>query len=149
MQYRILVVDDSAIVTKVVSEMLDRAGYVVESVNSALVATSRMVEFKPHIILLDLNMPGLAGENIIDMVAKRNFSFDYRVVIHSSESDERLNAASERPGVIGCIKKGRPDDNFLRSFERFVRQYRSECSVNGVPDGAGADAASEPLGITS
>ena len=62
---RILVVDDQASDTRLVKLYLERDNdYVVREVNDAKAALSAAEEFEPHLILLDLMMPGMGGTEL-------------------------------------------------------------------------------------
>ena len=59
---RILVVDDQARDTRLMKLYLERTNdYVVREENSARAALSAAEEFQPHLILLDVMMPGMDG----------------------------------------------------------------------------------------
>ncbi len=59
---RILVVDDQARDTRLLKLYLERTNdYVVREVNNARAALSAAEEFQPHLILLDVMMPGMDG----------------------------------------------------------------------------------------
>jgi len=59
---RILVVDDQASNTRLVKLYLERTNdYVVREENDAKAALSAAEEFQPHLILLDVMMPGMDG----------------------------------------------------------------------------------------
>ncbi|MCX5831638.1 MAG: response regulator [Deltaproteobacteria bacterium] len=59
---RILFVDDRASDTQLVKLYLERTnGYVVRVENDAMAALSAAEEFQPHLILLDVMMPGMDG----------------------------------------------------------------------------------------
>jgi len=62
---RILAVDDSASNTRLVKLCLERTNdYVVREENDPKAALSAAVEFQPHLILLDVMMPGLDGGDL-------------------------------------------------------------------------------------
>jgi CheY-like chemotaxis protein len=59
---RILAVDDQVSNTRMVKLYLERTNdYVVREVNDAKTALSAAEEFQPHLILLDVMMPGIDG----------------------------------------------------------------------------------------
>jgi CheY-like chemotaxis protein len=59
---RILVVDDEASITRLLKLNLEQTNiYEVRTENDALAAVAAAEEFKPHLILLDVMMPGLDG----------------------------------------------------------------------------------------
>ncbi len=59
---RILVVDDQARNTRLMKLYLERTNdYVVREENDAMAALSAAEQFQPHLILLDVMMPGMDG----------------------------------------------------------------------------------------
>lgn len=62
---RILVVDDNPSDTQLVKQYLEQTDdYLVLEINVASTALAAAVAFKPHLILLDLLMPGMDGGTI-------------------------------------------------------------------------------------
>ncbi|MET7748960.1 response regulator transcription factor [Micromonospora sp. NPDC005367] len=61
MRHRVLVVDDDRTVSDVVCRYLEHAGYEVEHVGDGLAALDTVRERRPHLVVLDLMLPGLDG----------------------------------------------------------------------------------------
>ncbi|MFD0788705.1 response regulator transcription factor, partial [Micromonospora azadirachtae] len=61
MSHRVLVVDDDRTVSDVVCRYLEHAGYEVEHVGDGLAALDAVRERRPHLVVLDLMLPGLDG----------------------------------------------------------------------------------------
>src|SRR5580765_7982272 len=70
---RVLVVDDSAFVRKVVREMLSRSPYieVVGAARDGGEALEMVEQLKPHVVTCDLNMPGVDGISFVREQMKR------------------------------------------------------------------------------
>jgi CheY-like chemotaxis protein len=63
---RILAVDDQASSTRLVKLYLEQTNdYVVREENNPKAALSAAEEFQPHLILLDVKMPGLDGWDLV------------------------------------------------------------------------------------
>ena len=58
---RVLVVDDEPQVVGVVREMLEHFGYEATVVSNADAAIVLMATFRPHVVLLDLQLGGMSG----------------------------------------------------------------------------------------
>jgi putative two-component system response regulator len=58
---RVLVADDEEAVAELLRRMLVKEGYAVEVVGDGVSALQTVNEFKPHVVLLDVNMPGMNG----------------------------------------------------------------------------------------
>jgi putative two-component system response regulator len=61
---RVLVADDEESVAELLRRMLAKEGYAVEVVNDGLAALQSVQEHKPHVVLLDVNMPGMNGIDV-------------------------------------------------------------------------------------
>lgn len=58
---RILVADDSVDSALTLTALLSAAGHDVQAVHDGFAALQRAAEFRPHVLLLDIGMPGLNG----------------------------------------------------------------------------------------
>jgi predicted Zn finger-like uncharacterized protein len=74
---RILVCDDALFFRTMLEEMLTEAGYTVELAASGEEALSKVVEVRPDLLILDLQLPGMSG-------------FDVLKVLRDSESSKSL-----------------------------------------------------------
>ena len=61
---RVLVADDEESVAELLRRMLVKDGYTVEVVNDGIAALAAVSERKPHVVLLDVNMPGMNGIDV-------------------------------------------------------------------------------------
>jgi DNA-binding response OmpR family regulator len=62
--HRVLVVDDDPAVAEMVVSLLTGFGYSAQAATSGETAIHAAQEFQPHLVLLDLRMPGLDGETV-------------------------------------------------------------------------------------
>jgi signal transduction histidine kinase len=68
---RILMVDDDVHSTCMMTNFLNRIGYTnLKSINEPTAILEALENFKPELLLLDLNMPGLSGFEILDVFRK-------------------------------------------------------------------------------
>ena len=66
---RILVVDDEPSITRLLKLNLEQTGhYEVATENASWAALTAAEQFRPHLILLDVMMPGLDGGNLASML---------------------------------------------------------------------------------
>jgi two-component system alkaline phosphatase synthesis response regulator PhoP len=61
MVYRVLIVDDEPDILEFVGYSLTKGGYEVEVASNGADAVAKAVEWHPHLILLDVMMPGMDG----------------------------------------------------------------------------------------
>lgn len=58
---KILVIDDDDSLRRIIVKLLTKEGYAVEEAESAEVASGRLDEIQPGMIILDIMMPGMDG----------------------------------------------------------------------------------------
>jgi DNA-binding response OmpR family regulator len=86
---RILIVDDDATVSEILSRYLARDGYEVESVGDGATAVERVLAAPPDLIVLDLMLPGLSGLDVCRRVRDRG-SVPIIMLTARGEESERV-----------------------------------------------------------
>ena len=71
-QKRILVVDDDAGIADFLRSFLIQKGFAVEAVYNGVEAEKIVREWRPHLILLDIMMPGQDGYTTLEAIMKHN-----------------------------------------------------------------------------
>ncbi len=103
---RVLVVDDSAVVRKVLTKELSKYGDI-EVVGSAIdpySARDKIVELKPDVVTLDIEMPKMDGLSFLEKLMRY---YPIPVVIVSSliANDEELSRRAKELGAVEIIPK--------------------------------------------
>ena len=102
---RILVVDDDSENRSLIVETLVGERYEVDSAESGQEAIQKIEDFKPELVMLDYNMPGLSGLETLNLLRKKEI---YTAVIFvSANSDQKL--------VVNCLGAG-ADDYIRKPF---------------------------------
>jgi DNA-binding response OmpR family regulator len=69
---RILIIDDDAVVQQVARASLERDGYIVHSAGDGAEGLSLSAARSPALIVLDLGLPDVAGETVLQEVRRRS-----------------------------------------------------------------------------
>jgi two-component system chemotaxis response regulator CheY len=101
----VLVIDDSEIVLESVRTTLEDAGFIVTTRSMAYGSSWEILERKPDVVLVDVNMPGLSGQDIVAIARARADLGKTRVLLFSSEPPEKLEALARGCGAHGWIRK--------------------------------------------
>jgi CheY-like chemotaxis protein len=111
---KIMVVDDDPIALETARERLEGAGYEVSLRASAFGTTAAVLREKPDFLLLDVNMPGLRGDAIAEVLSGCSEGVERpEMILYSSSSKETLLALAEQCGAIGVIEKTSDARKFL------------------------------------
>ncbi|RCK77455.1 MAG: Signal transduction histidine kinase [Ignavibacteriae bacterium] len=76
----VLVVDDDVHILRLVSVMLSKTKFVTHCVSSADAALKWLSNNEPHVILMDINLPGKDGFGILEDI-KKNFDYGNTKVV--------------------------------------------------------------------
>src|SRR5687767_8406392 len=106
----ILVVDDSEVVLTVTKTLLVAAGYRVLTHPGAAGCVAVILQEKPDLVLIDVNMPKLGGETIVKLFGKAQPNSETIILLFSSLSAAQLEQRAQTSGAHGFIRK--TDDTF-------------------------------------
>jgi DNA-binding response OmpR family regulator len=102
---RILVVDDDADVAGMAALVLRRAGYQVTTVNSGDAALVQAVQISYDLILLDINMPGMDGWEVLRVLKADESTADTPVAMFTIRGEVRDKIHGLQEGAFDYITK--------------------------------------------
>jgi CheY-like chemotaxis protein len=109
---RVLVIDDELEMVDLLSAVLSDSGYEVVSALSGGDGL-RLVEIeRPDVVLLDLQMPGVAGFDVLRRV--RTMRPDLPVIIVSGQADLNLSRATLAQGAVAYVPKPFDPEDVVR-----------------------------------
>jgi two-component system response regulator RegX3 len=91
MQGKILIIEDEKELSAIVSLYLDKEGFEVKAVESAEDGFTLMETWKPELVILDLNLPGMDGFEFLQRLRKERAI--PVMIVSARDSDEDLIAA--------------------------------------------------------
>jgi twitching motility two-component system response regulator PilH len=101
----VLIVDDSATDTHLLSEMLKKNGYSILTATSGEEAISKAKKDKPDLILMDIVMPGMSGFEATRTITKDPETASIPVIVCSTKGQETDKAWGLRQGAKDYIVK--------------------------------------------
>lgn len=102
---RILVVDDDKAILLTTESLLRSAGYEVITHDTPFRTTELIQTWRPDLVLLDVNMPGLAGDRLCALI-RGNQRIRTRIFFHSSNDETSLRQAVAEYGADDYVCKG-------------------------------------------
>lgn len=119
MNKRVLVIDDSPTLRKLLKLFLVNKGYIVKEAQNGKIGLKYISEDDYDLIILDLNMPVMNGYEVLKKL-KTMDTFSSPILILSADKEEETKATGISMGASYYITKPfKPNDVVLRIEEIF------------------------------
>ncbi len=115
---KILAVDDDLYILDLYKTMLTEAGYEVATAEDALSSVSKFQEFKPDLLILDVEMPAGGGEKVFDRL--RNLFMVTIPVIFSTGVPENVEHYANLSNVT-VLKKPVDKETLLTTIKELLK----------------------------
>lgn len=109
---KILVVDDDDVHLYTTRELLEDERCEVVTHKTGFGVTNLVRMIRPDLVLLDVNMPGLSGDNLAALLRKNAETRETKIIFYSSNDEASLRESAVGHGATDYICKG--DINGLR-----------------------------------
>ena len=136
MKIRVLIVDDSALVRKALQDRLseDRELEIVGAAPDPYVARDMIVQRKPDVVLLDIEMPRMDGLTFLGKLMKHH---PLPVIIVSSLTPRGSQLAMDAlsAGAVDVLCKPGSAYSVADMVEELIRKIKAVAFANVFPDG--------------
>jgi CheY-like chemotaxis protein len=117
----ILVVDDSEVVLTVTKTLLEAQGYRVLTHSGPAGCVAMILQEKPDLLLIDVNMPKLGGETIVKLFGKAQPNSETIILLFSTLPADQLEQRARASGAHGFIRKTEDTFELVRQVNRWLR----------------------------
>ena len=114
---RILIVDDIPTYVALIAAIIKKLNARQETAGNGEEALSPIDSFKPHIVLLDLMMPGIDGWDIIKAIREKYSKEQMSIIVTSAITDYGTITECQNIGVDDFITKPIMPDLLLNSIQ--------------------------------
>jgi CheY-like chemotaxis protein len=121
-----LVVDDSMLARHSVSRFLEERGFTVESVASGQEALDKLANFRPNLIVTDMKMPGMDGDELIKVLKTNRRTANIPVII-----------VAARQSGVDPNSSGQADYAVYKDIDVESQLAKALASLFGPGDGRG------------
>ncbi len=118
---KIAIIDDSQIVLAVTCDALEEEGHETLPIDTPIGATMRLSQSKPDLILVDLKMASLSGEQVVRGIKKSARLTEATVILFSGEGESDLMEAMKRCGADGYFRKTDDSKALIRAVTHWLR----------------------------
>jgi DNA-binding response OmpR family regulator len=129
---KVLVIDDDSLTLKTLGVALECRGYAVILRGSAIGTNATILSEKPEVAILDVEMPGLRGDKLVELLNKTTTGPTPWVIFHSSLPQTQLDHLARNSNAAGAIHKT-DLQSFLASFETLLARLRATGTRNEKP----------------
>lgn len=132
---RILVVDDSAFMRKLVSDLFNTTpGFtVVDTARNGLEAIEKVKQFKPDVITMDVEMPGMDGLSALKIIMEQHPTPVVMLSSLTRDGAEATIKALELGAVDFVSKTGTSILNISNVHEELLQKVRAAANANIKP----------------
>ena len=102
-------------------EVLERLGYSVQSMARAKEALAAMERGDVDLCLLDLNMPGVSGFEILKLIRRRHLPIP--IIVVSAYISETVAKDLAAVGIQGMVAKPFKKDRIAEEIQRVAKQH--------------------------
>jgi DNA-binding response OmpR family regulator len=105
MSTKIAIVEDDAAIAQMYRMKFDAEGYIVQVANNGRLGLQLIEEMRPDIILLDLMMPEMNGEEMLTALRKTEWGKNIKVIILTNRGEQEIPEEIKNMGVDALILK--------------------------------------------
>jgi len=119
---KILVIDDNEVVLEATRATLEAAGHLVVTHDRAAGCVALILQEKPDVVLMDVNMPRLSGDTVLGVLRKAQPTSEMVMLLYSSLPPEILRVKAEAVGAHGYIQKTSDFYALVREVNRWLKR---------------------------
>lgn len=124
MTARVLVVDDSVTITRAVSRMLARRGYLVQTAADGAQALAAAQLVRPDVMLVDFVMPTMNGYELCTKIREDFLLHDVPILLMSAKGDQIGDRFVKAMGITDYLTKPFSADVLTAAVERALAPSR-------------------------
>lgn len=103
--YRVLLVDDEPDILEFLGYNLRKEGYIVETARNGQEAMEKTIRFEPHLMLLDIMMPGMDGLSVCKSLRGLSTFNNTRILFLSALNEDKVQVDGFNAGADDFISK--------------------------------------------
>jgi diguanylate cyclase (GGDEF)-like protein/PAS domain S-box-containing protein len=117
---RLLLVDDDLRMLASLQALLASRGYLISCAQGGQQALEQLEQQHFDLLLLDLNMPGISGHDVMDFLNLRSLAVNVIVTSGATEIDAAIGALQR--GAYGYLRKPYSREELLKTVDNALRQ---------------------------
>jgi DNA-binding response OmpR family regulator len=120
---RVLIIEDSDSIVRMIQALMSARGFEVRSASSGARGLEEAFAWKPHAILLDINLPGaFDGIEVCEKVRAHEEIKETPVIIISAMTDDEVKRRAHEAGATAYFEKPFSPLALLKEIESLQRR---------------------------
>ena len=116
----VLIVDDALSVRNSLLQLVQDAGFRAQSARDGAEAIETLRDFRPDVVLTDLEMPNINGIHLTSHIRARDDLKGLPVIMTTSRSQDKHRRLAEEAGVDDYVTKPFNDRDLLQTIRRLM-----------------------------
>ena len=127
--FKVLIVDDSRVIRKMMQRILSSCGYTILEANNGAEAIEKVKESNIDLMLLDMQMPDMSGLDALKQIKRDEKNFHLPVFMISSTLDMEVMRDAYKAGILDYFKKPFSPEELKLKVEQVIRQKQIEMDL--------------------
>jgi DNA-binding response OmpR family regulator len=124
---KIVIVEDNVALADIYKTRMEMVGYITFVAHEGNEALAMIEKERPSLVLLDLMVPGVAGDQILRRMRASDWGKDIKVLIISNLNEEQAPAGLRDQGIEGyAVKANLTDDQLDQMVNQILQRERDK-----------------------
>jgi two-component system alkaline phosphatase synthesis response regulator PhoP len=124
-EYKILLVDDEPDIIEFISYNLKKEGFAVSTATNGIEAVQKATEVKPHLIILDVMMPGMDGIETCEIIKSKPELKDTLIAFLTARGEDYSQIAGFDAGADDYITKPVKPKVLVSRIRALLKRYNT------------------------
>jgi DNA-binding response OmpR family regulator len=130
---KVVIVDDNVDLAEIYKTRLELLGYTCIVAHDGIEALALIQKELPNLVLLDLMVPKIAGDQILDIMRHSDWGKDIKVLIISNLNEEDATPGLREQGIEGyAVKANLSDDQLDKLVDDILKPADQEEAVDSL-----------------
>jgi len=120
---KIAIIEDDQAISQMYRFKFEAEGFTVDTAENGKLGLQQAESMKPDIILLDLMMPEMNGDQMLEKMRKTSWGKNVKVIVLTNMGEQEIPESVKKLGVIDVILKA---DMTPRQVAELVKKHLTE-----------------------
>jgi CheY-like chemotaxis protein len=121
---KVLIVDDEPHIVRVLKLKLENSGYEVLTAVNGIDGLEKFVKEKPSVVISDINMPHIDGQELYEMMETHKNNDPYFVIMMTSSVDEAIHRWAKEIPNMHFVEKPFSPSNILNLINEYFSKLQ-------------------------